>query len=246
MSKGRGIRYRVTAALGKVLIRAIELPIRLAVPDRAVFDSVEFDWVTKVEQRWEDIRGEYDRLAVEPQVMPDIRDISEEQRPVIEPGRWTFFPLRVYGIDLPERQERCPVTAEVIRGIPGCTTAFFSVLRPGAYIQPHRGAFKGYLRLHLGVTVPGETDKCGIRIGSNTYHWEEGRTLIFDDTFMHDAFNNADSERVVLYVDFIRPMPRWLRWFSDRLTVLIARSAYVQNVLRNLRSQSVQSPNSLA
>lgn len=236
MSDRQGLRYRITYWAGKTLIRAIEWPIGWAVPSRAVFEAREFDWVEGLEQLWPAIRREYEELASHPNLLPDIRDISVEQRPVIEAKRWTFYPLRLYGHDLTDHSSKCPITAKAIAMIPDCTTAFFSVLKPGAQIAPHRGAFKGYLRLHLGVVVPAQRERCGLRMEGGVYNWEEGRSLIFDDTFMHDAFNMADTERVVLYVDFIRPMPALLTVVSMGLTRLIGRSAYVQNSLRKLNT----------
>ena len=38
------------------------------------------------------------------------------------------------------------------------------------------------------------------------HHWEEGRALIFDDTFEHEARNESGHTRVVLFIDFERPL----------------------------------------
>jgi len=37
-------------------------------------------------------------------------------------------------------------------------------------------------------------------------HWEEGGSLLFDDTFDHEAWNDTDGVRVVLFVDVVRPL----------------------------------------
>jgi aspartate beta-hydroxylase len=44
-----------------------------------------------------------------------------------------------------------------------------------------------------------------IRIGEEKYEWREGRCLIFDDSFEHEVWNDSDSERVVLIIDFWHP-----------------------------------------
>lgn len=234
MKKRKGIVYQITALFGKGVIRLLEIPVALSVPRNAVFDSNQFTWVERLEKQWPDIQREYLALAETPQILPDIRDISEEQQHVISPNLWTFYPFILYGIPLQGQLESCPKTAQAIAEIPNCTTAFFSVLKPGAEIAPHRGAYKGYLRLHLGVVVPSPEQACGLRMENKTYHWKEGKSLLFDDTFVHDAFNNAASERVVLYIDFIRPMSKiWMR-MSQGLTWLISKSVYVQGSIRNL------------
>jgi len=238
MAQQSGFLYRISAALGKTLIWLVEQPISWVVPNRAVFEAKEFAWIDALERQWPHIQREYYAIASNPQNLPDIREISLEQAPVIAPKRWTFYPFRLYGIPLHDQLHSCPITAGALAQIPNCTTAFFSVLRSGAHIVPHRGAFRGFLRLHLGVVVPSPSHLCGLRIENKTHHWQEGQALVFDDTYIHDAFNDTTSDRVVLYIDFIRPMPGILVFISKMLTKLIARSAYVQNSLLNLKVHS--------
>jgi len=85
-------------------------------------------------------------------------------------------------------------------------TAFFSILAPGKHLPPHRGPFKGVLRYHLGLIVPKPEVSCGIRVADETRHWKEGESLVFDDTYMHEAWNNTNRDRVVLFMDFVRPL----------------------------------------
>lgn len=229
--------YQITALLGKGVIRLLEIPVALSVARNAVFDSNQFTWVEQLEKQWPDIKREYLALAASPENLPDIRDISQEQLHVIPPNKWTFYPFKLYGIAMEDHLKSCPVTAKAISDIPLCTTAFFSVLRPGARISAHRGAFKGYLRLHLGVVVPLSHNSCGLTLGNEIYHWQEGKSLLFDDTYVHDAFNLSETERVVLYIDFIRPMPKLLTLLSQGLTWIISQSEYVQGILTNLKAR---------
>ena len=86
--------------------------------------------------------------------------------------------------------------------------AGFSRLAPGAHIVPHRGyeGYSGYvLRLHLGLDVPAG---CGIRVGTETKGWQEGKCLVFDDSFEHEAWNRGDRTRTVLLCDFLNPLRR--------------------------------------
>jgi beta-hydroxylase len=36
-------------------------------------------------------------------------------------------------------------------------------------------------------------------------HWDEGKVLIFDDAYEHEAWNHSGDTRVVLFVDFVKP-----------------------------------------
>ena len=39
------------------------------------------------------------------------------------------------------------------------------------------------------------------------HYWREGEGVLFDDTFLHDAKNESDEVRVVLYLELLRRMP---------------------------------------
>lgn len=82
----------------------------------------------------------------------------------------------------------------------------FSIFEPGKHLPPHRGFYNGVLRFHLGLIVPEPRDRIAIRVGNRICHWEEGRALIFDNSHEHEAWNRTDKTRVVLFVDFVRPL----------------------------------------
>lgn len=93
----------------------------------------------------------------------------------------------------------------ILKKIPQTNTAMFSILSPGKYIPPHRGPYKGVLRYHLGLMVPEPQGICRIRVGNDIRSWKEGKSLIFDDSHEHEVWNDSDSYRVVLFVNFARP-----------------------------------------
>lgn len=100
-----------------------------------------------------------------------------------------------------------------------------------------------FLRYHLGLIVPhNNTNKdCYLRIRNdiekNTslwlyereellskgshYYWHEGEGVMFDDNPLHDATNDSDGERVVLFLDVARTLP----WYLDainRVSIFVA------------------------
>ena len=48
-----------------------------------------------------------------------------------------------------------------------------------------------------------------MEVDTETLAWEEGKFLVFDDTFYHEVWNDSDEMRVILLVQFRR-----LRAFS--------------------------------
>src|SRR5207253_1597775 len=130
-------------------------------------------------------------------------DVSVEQKSITNDDRWkTFYG---YGLRNDVNCEFCPTTSRLLSRIPGMTTAFFSILLPGKRIPSHRGPYNGVLRYHLGLKVP-DPARCGIIVGGEEAHWKEGKSLVFDDSFQHEAWNDSNDIRVVLFVDFARPL----------------------------------------
>jgi beta-hydroxylase len=112
------------------------------------------------------------------------------------------------------------------------TTALFSILAPHKHIGEHRGPYKGVLRYHLGLRIPEPTEACGIRVGGELAHWQEGHGLLFDDTYQHEAWNDTDGVRVVLFMDVIRPLRPPAKQLNQAVIKAIAWSPYVQNAKR--------------
>ncbi len=236
MENKKSFFYTLLVYPGKAIIRLIEAIIKKKILNIPVVNSSEFKWVSSFENNHKIILEEFIQVKRK-NYFPDIAEISDEQKPVVETNKWHFFPFYIYGNKINSNLEECPETARLLKEIPLLTTAFFSVLEPGAHVKRHRGAYKGYLRFHFGVKIPDSFNQCGIRIEDKTYHWENGKSLIFDDTYLHEVWNNSALERVVLYVDFIRPMPKLLIIVSQLLTKLISVSPYVQTGLKKLRER---------
>jgi aspartyl/asparaginyl beta-hydroxylase (cupin superfamily) len=78
----------------------------------------------------------------------------------------------------------------------------FSRLEPGAHIPPHSGMLNCRLICHLPLVVP---KGCWLRVGNEKREWEEGKLLIFDDSFEHEAMNPSGELRIILLFDIWRP-----------------------------------------
>lgn len=173
---------------------------------RTFFDTVDFPWVKEVETEWPLIRAELDVLLRERDKIPNFQDLSHYQSVLTEGDQWKTFVLYGYGHQVEENCRRCPETTRLLAKIPGMKTAMFSILAPHKHIPGHRGPYKGVLRYHLGLLIP-DPEKCRILVGEDVRHWQEGKSLIFDDSHWHEAWNDTDQYRVVLFVDFLRPLP---------------------------------------
>ena len=171
-----------------------------------VYDRDVFPWIAEIEKDWHLIRAELDRVLERQSELPSFQDISTDVKTITTDDHWKTFFLVGYGVKAEENIRRCPDTWRVVNRIPGLKTAMFSIFEPGKHLPPHRGPYNGVLRLHLGLIVPEPADRLGIRVDSEICHWQEGRVLVFDDAYEHEAWNHTDETRVVLFVDFVKPL----------------------------------------
>jgi beta-hydroxylase len=173
-----------------------------------VYDPATFPWAAEVEKAWPDIRAELDKVLLRQSELPSFQDISTDVQTISKDRGWKTFFLLGFGVKSEQNIAACPRTWQAVQKIPGLKTAMFSIFEPGKHLPAHRGPYNGVLRLHLGMIVPESTDRIAIRVKDQVCHWQEGKVLIFDDAYEHEAWNHTDKTRVVLFVDFVKPL-RW-------------------------------------
>ena len=181
--------------------------------NRQFFEREEFDWVPALEAETSAIRAELEALiAAGADFQPYVEDEADRPRREFHglhgDSSWTALYLWRDGRVVEENAARCPRTMAALDTVPmtriGAKTpsVLFSRLTPGAYIPPHRGMLNCRLIGHLPLIVP---DGCWLRVGNETRRWEEGKVLIFDDSFEHEAKNASNDTRIVLLFDLWRP-----------------------------------------
>jgi beta-hydroxylase len=185
----------------------------------APLDPATQPWITPLEAGFEDIRAELDELLAAGVRFPETSEIVGRDQG--NEGRWSTYMLCAYGTWLAGNGARVPRTTELVRQVPGVQIAGFAVLHGGTHLPRHRGPSKA-LRYHLGIRVPGPPGACRITVGDRTHEWADGRSLLFDDSVEHEAWNDTDEDRYVLFVE--RP------WGASGLTGVVDRAA--QGLLR--------------
>ncbi len=217
---------------------------RLATSKGPFFDARDFPWVERLESNWRTIRAELEVVLKEKSRVPSFHEFSKHQLPITQDDKWKTFFFYWYGHQLPENCERCPETTVLLSQIPGMRTAMLSILGGHKHIPAHRGPYNGVLRYHLGLIVPQPHSLCRIRVGQQFASWEEGKSLIFDDSYEHEVWNDSDRDRVVLFVDFLRPLPIPMSWLNQLTVKLIGWTDYVTEPLAraNKPAEAVQPP----
>ena len=226
---------QITIAVGERILVPIERFIgrRSLVGDATFFENARFPWIDHIEENWTVIREELEQVLEDRAALPNFQDISKDQIEITDDDRWKTYFLYGYGFQAKLGVESCPRTAALMREIPGMTTAMFSILSPGKHILDHRGPYKGVLRYHLGLIVPQDASSCRIRVGDDFRHWEEGKSMVFDDTFNHEVWNDTEETRVVLFVDVLRPLPEPWSTINRLIVKAIGYSPFVLDAKRN-------------
>ena len=187
-----------------------------------IYDKAVFPWARVIEQEWRAIRTELDRVLMRKDDLPGFHELSTDVSTISTDRGWKTFFLAGYGFRSEKNIKLCPETWRICQNIPGLITVMYSILEPGKYLPPHRGPYNGVLRLHLGLIVPEPREELGIRVENELYRWREGEAVIFDDAFEHEAWNRTQHTRVVLFVDFRKPLrfpANFLNWLLLHLAV---------------------------
>jgi aspartyl/asparaginyl beta-hydroxylase (cupin superfamily) len=230
-------RDRAVDTLNEAGARALQVLERLItraslVPTTPFLDPRTFPWVGMLEENWRTIRAELDEVLTYREQLPNFQDISTDQESITDDDRWKTFFLYGYGFKSEPNCARCPRTTALLEQVPGMTTAFFSILSPHKHIPDHRGPYKGVLRYHLALKIPEPREACRIRVDGEYATWEEGGSLLFDDSYEHEAWNDTDGIRVVLFMDVIRPLKAPVRQINDFVIRAISKSPYIGDAKR--------------
>lgn len=166
---------------------------------REIHDRERFPWVAALEGSFPRIQEEFARLV------EGGSGFSTVYRAQTSTGEWTASYFWVFGKKVEETCRLCPETARLLSSIPGVAefgTTLYSALAPHTHIAPHYGYTNAKLRCQLPLRVPG---RCKLKVGDHEIEQQEGRCIVFDDSFLHSAWNDSDELRFVLVFDFFHP-----------------------------------------
>ncbi|XP_040155517.1 uncharacterized protein LOC120895874 isoform X7 [Anopheles arabiensis] len=155
-----------------------------------------------IRAKWREVRDEGLKLLTGAGVFVNE---SENLR---DRGDWKQLELFSRGARVERNCARAPYTCRLVEQyFPAARTCKrgqvkFSVMHPGTHVWPHCGPTNCRVRAHLGLRVPPGTY---IRVAEETRSWENGKWLIFDDSFEHEVWHNGTETRLVLIVDFWHP-----------------------------------------
>ncbi|WP_052236237.1 aspartyl/asparaginyl beta-hydroxylase domain-containing protein [Candidatus Protochlamydia amoebophila] len=139
-------------------------------------------------------------------------------------GNWTVFPIYFgnysghgmevsAGLTLEQREQildslpiRFPKTTALLKHFSSINFVALSRLHPHSDLAPHRHNNPLSFICHLGLIIPAE-EQCGLKVKDQTFIWKKpGDGIVFNDNLEHSAWNHSNEERIILYIDFRRPL----------------------------------------
>jgi aspartate beta-hydroxylase len=195
-----------------------------------VFDlDANFPGAAKFVGAWREIRDEALRIAADLGRVPRFHEIMPEQAAISDNDHrdWRMLILKAYGAKVPHNIAQCPRLAALVAASPEVLSASISFLAPGKHVPPHRGPFRGVLRFYLGLAMPRSADgrpAAVLKIADREYRIADGECLLWDDTYVHEVWNDSDALRTVLLLDVRRQgMPTDMELLS-RLLIAAVRA----------------------
>ncbi|MGI5446641.1 aspartyl/asparaginyl beta-hydroxylase domain-containing protein [Streptomyces sp. CA-243310] len=178
-------------------------PTRLFFPGISALpwhDAAAQPWTAGMEASYDAIKEEFLALRSEQAKFAPYEDMYTKE---LGWQGWDTYQLYRNGTWRDEVLERCPETAKAVQSTPhGPRDGMFTILNPGVHITPHTGGVNLLLTAHLPLIVP---DGCVITVGDDERGWEEGKVILFDDSFIHEAENRGTQQRAVLLWDVWHP-----------------------------------------
>lgn len=189
-------------------------------PARTYYDKNDFPWAKILEDNYAVIAQELAGILSDGSGFGNYQSEFD----LTMPG-WNTYSLWLYGKRHEENAARCPKTIEILESLPNFENGewiLFSALNGNSRIPPHVGPMNGVLRGHLAMIVPPD---CGLRVAGQDSGWEQGKVIVFDDSFVHEVWNHSDQLRIVLFLNFWHP----LLGPDERAALCKLRDAYHSN-----------------
>lgn len=168
-----------------------------------------FNTVNYLEKNYEIIKEEYIKAEENTEILLENDYKFSDHEKSLHKGDWEWYSYISKGSKTTSFPKHFPKTSAILDKIPDIVMnlpfsyCFFSKLSPGSHISPHYGPCNIRLRVHLGLDIP---EGCFIKVAETEKKWENGKCLVFDDTYLHEVKNeNTNKKRTILLLDIWHP-----------------------------------------
>jgi aspartyl/asparaginyl beta-hydroxylase (cupin superfamily) len=169
----------------------------------AYYESKDFSWAIDLSANWDKIKKEVNILITE---NDNQFQTNSYLVGISSPGGWTSLSYMFWGLKIKKDLKKyCPVLNEQLEKIPGLVSLSFSCLATKTSLSEHYGDTNAVIRSHFGIEIPAGLPDCGIKVNGEQKAWQEGKWVLFNDAYLHSAWNQTEKRRIVMIIDVIRP-----------------------------------------
>ena len=171
-------------------------------PLNILLDLLSLPYVNKGVYKLEDLPPAYQdevrdliRISNEQNLVAKLEERSKENQRTMIFFRWYGVNVDTF-LDIPEFHKKWKYIQTI--GV--------SVFNKKVSTSKHFGFMRASLRVLYNLNDM-KDDSAYIVVGDTTQYWRENKLFIFDDTLLHQSFNETDQTRYCLFVDIVRPTP---------------------------------------
>lgn len=169
--------------------------------------------------------------------IPATSKLSQEQSRIEDKENWKMLVVKIGNYYNNKIINHFPKTIKIIKKYKNIIYVSFSIMESKTHILPHRGLYNGIIRYHLGIFVP-KHDDVYLKVNDKIIKWKDKESFIFDDTSIHEAVNNSDEKRVIMMIDFYRPLPFIFNILNKIVVLMILNSPIIKNMIENVKLPS--------
>lgn len=206
-----GVTHSETLGAHPLMIQKASFYVEgLTAKPKPVWENADIAWASVLESGWTKIKDELEEVInMTPEELADcgsmgwVSPVEYGAAPAYGPD-WQTLGLVERGKYDEANHALFPNTCQLLRDaeVP-CMEACFAKMPAGTEILPHTDGCNFLLTGHLGLKIP--KTGCSLNVGDSTCKWKDGEMLLFDSSFMHEAFNTSDEDRYVLLIRVWHP-----------------------------------------
>ena len=233
MIKQNSLKYKMSKLFCKSIIRYCEIFFKK-------YNNVKIPSFDKyLKENFDVIKKEYNDYVLNHNI-PVTNKLSKEQYKIENKDNWKMLVFKIGNFYNNKIIKYFPKTIEILKKHKNIIYMSFSVMEPKTHILPHRGLYNGIVRYHLGISIP-DSDNVYLKVNNQIIKWKENESFIFDDTNVHEAVNNSNQKRVIIMIDFYRPLPLFLNVLNKIVVSIILNSPIIKNMIENVKLPSEDS-----
>jgi len=198
------------------------ITVWLLSPVNVLLDLLSLPYLNKGVYRLEDLPAGHQAEIAKLIEAARRRDLVGQLQQAAATGARSMSFFKWYGADI-ESSANVPEFHGRYKWI---TTIGVSVFNKRQSTSKHFGPLRATFRILYNMND--SIDRSAyIVVGDTTQYWQDERLFIFDDTLLHQSFNESDQARYNLFVDIIRPttMPGLFRAFVRVIGALMSQGA---------------------